>query len=82
MARKNFDGSGAAWSGRLAAALFSILATLSLWKLNPRSWLTWYFQRCAEAGGRAPEDIQPFLPWNLEAERKKELGESAVPPRG
>jgi transposase len=80
VARKNFYGSGAAWSGRLAAALFSILATLSLWGLNPRRWLTWYFERCAEAGGRVPEDIQPFLPWNLEAERKKELGEPAVPP--
>jgi transposase len=79
VARKNFYGSGAAWSGRLAAALFSILATLSLWGLNPRRWLTWYFERCAEAGGRVPEDIQPFLPWNLEAETKKGLGEPAVP---
>jgi transposase len=78
VARKNFYGSGAAWSGRLAAALFSILATLSLWGLNPRRWLTWYFERCAEAGGRVPEDIQPFLPWSLAAETKKELGEPAV----
>ncbi len=67
VARKNCYGSGAEWSGRLAAALVSILATLSMWKLNPRSWLTWYFERCAEAGGKVPEDIQPFLPWNLEA---------------
>jgi transposase len=80
VARKNFYGSGAAWSGRLAAALFSILATLSLWGLNPRRWLTWYFRNCAEAGGRVPEDIRPFLPWNLEAESKKELGEPAVLP--
>jgi transposase len=79
VARKNFYGSGAAWSGRLAAALFSILATLSLWKLNPRRWLTWYFQRCAETGGRVPEDIQPFLPWNLGAEKTEELAEAAVP---
>jgi transposase len=79
VARKNFYGSGAAWSGRLAAALFSILATLLLWKLNPRRWLTWYFQRCAEAGGRVPEDIQPFLPWNLGAEKSEELAEAAVP---
>jgi transposase len=79
VARKNFYGSGAAWSGRLAAALFSISATLSLWGLNPRRWLTWYFERCAEAGGRVPEDIQPFLPWNLGAETKEGLGEPAVP---
>jgi transposase len=79
VARKNFYGSGAEWSGRLAAALFSILATLSLWKLNPRRWLRWYFERCAEAGGKVPEDIQPFLPWNLGVEKKKELGEPADP---
>ena len=79
VARKNFYGSGAAWSGRLAAALFSILATLSLWGLNPRSWLTWYFQRCAEAGGRVPEGIEPFLPWNIGAEKKRELGGPGVP---
>jgi transposase len=79
VARKNFYGSGAEWSGRLAAALFSILATLSMWKLNPRRWLTWYFERCAEAGGEVPGDIQPFLPWNLAAEQKTELGEPAVP---
>jgi transposase len=74
VARKNFYGSGAEWSGRLAAALFSILATLSLWKLNPRRWLTWYFQGCAAAGGKVPEEIPPFLPWNLSPEQRKELG--------
>ena len=36
VARKNFYGSGSLWSGQLMAALFSILATLALWKLNPR----------------------------------------------
>jgi transposase len=47
VARKNFHGSGALWSGQLTAALFSILATMSLGKLNPRRWLTWYFEQCA-----------------------------------
>ena len=74
VARKNFYGSGSLWSGQLAAAAFSIFATLSLWKLNPRKWLTWYFEHCARAGGKVPEDIQPFLPWNLSPEKKRELG--------
>jgi transposase len=65
LGRKNYYGSGALWSGRLAAALFSILATLHLWQINPRLWLHWYLQSCAEAGGQAPNDIEPFLPWNL-----------------
>ena len=75
VARKNFYGSGSLWSGRQAAAMFSIMATLSLWKINPRRWLTWYFERCAMAGGQVPADIQPFLPWNLDAVKRKELGE-------
>ena len=71
--RKNYYGSGALWSGRLAAMLFTLFATLGLWNLNPRKWLTWFLQRCAEAGGQAPKDITPFLPWNLDAEQRRLL---------
>jgi len=70
LARKNFYGSGSLWAGRLAATMFSLLATLKHWKLNPQRWLTAYLQSCAEAGGKPPDDIQPFLPWNLSAEQK------------
>ena len=73
VARKNFYGSGSLWSGWLAAAMFSLLATLACWKLNPRLWLTWYLESCAAAGGKAPDDIEPFLPWNLSAERRAAL---------
>jgi len=73
LARKNFYGSGSLWSGRLAVAMFSLLATLAHWKLNPRRWLTWYLESCAAAGGKAPEDIEPFLPWNLSDERREAL---------
>lgn len=77
VARKNFYGSGSLWSGRLAAAMFSLLATLAHWKLNPRRWLTWYLESCAAAGGKAPKDIEPFLPWNLSDERRMALGAPA-----
>ena len=73
LGRKNYYGSGAEWSGRLAAALFSILATLKLWQINPRLWLHWYLQSCAEAGGQAPKDIEEFLPWNLSEEMRAKL---------
>jgi transposase len=73
LGRKNYYGSGALWSGRLAATLFSILATLKLWQINPRLWLTWYLQSCAEAGGQAPTDIDPFLPWNLSEDMRVKL---------
>jgi transposase len=79
VARKNFYGSGSLWSGQLAAALFSILATWSLWKLNPRRWLRCYFEHCAAAGGQVPKEIQGFLPWNLDEARRNELGDLGLP---
>jgi transposase len=80
VARKNFYGSGSLWSGRLAATMFSLLATLARWKINPRLWLAWYLENCAAAGGKAPKDIRPFLPWNLSPERQAKLGDpTAVP---
>ena len=79
LGRKNYYGSGAEWSGRLAATLFSILATLKMWQINPRLWLRWFLDSCAAAGGQAPPDIQPFLPWNLSAEKRAELTTSTDP---
>jgi transposase len=69
--RKNYYGSGSLWSGRLAAMLFSLFATLTLNKLNPRLWLSWYLQACAENGGTAPADISPYLPWNLAPQHRQ-----------
>ena len=43
--RKNYYGSGAEWSGRLAAMTFTLFQTLRLWGLNPRLWLTAYWRR-------------------------------------
>jgi transposase len=69
LGRKNYYGSGALWSGRLAAMLFSIFATLDLAKLNPRLWLRWYLDSCAAAGGQSPAAIDGFLPWNMTPEQ-------------
>jgi transposase len=64
LGRKNYYGSGAEWSGRLAAMLFSLLATLEMWGINARLWLTEYLQACAAVGGQVPSDLNRFLPWN------------------
>lgn len=73
LGRKNYYGSGALWSGRLAAMLFSLFATSSMAGLNVRSWLTDYLASCAENGGRAPSDVSPFLPWTMPAEKRRAL---------
>lgn len=70
VARKNYYGSGAVWSGHFAARMFSILQTLCLWKLNARLWLTAYLQCCADRGGEPPEDLTPFVPWKMSAEQR------------
>jgi transposase len=75
LGRKNYYGCGAEWSGRLAMMLFSVFATLPKWNLNPRTWLRWYLDACANAGGQAPSDIQPFLPWNLSEEQRRTMAE-------
>jgi transposase len=71
--RKNYYGSGSLWSADLAAMLFSILQTLVLWGINPRHWLTCYLSACADKGGRAPEEIAPFLPWSMDDTRRAAL---------
>jgi transposase len=70
LGRKNFYGSGAAWSGMLAAMVYSIFQTALLHEIDPQKFLLHYLQACAENGGRAPEDIDAFLPWNLSEQQK------------
>ena len=71
--RKNYYGSGALWSGRLAAMLFSLFATLKLSNINVRKWLSWYLRCCAQNGGQTPTDINPFLPWNMSQESRRDM---------
>ena len=76
--RKNYYGSGALWAGRLAVMMFSIFSTLALWKINSRAWLSWYFEACANNGGKAPADPELFLPWNLSEIRLTELRNTKI----
>jgi transposase len=78
--RQNDYGSGAVWSGRLAALRFSLFGTLRLGGLNPRSWLTAYLTACAELGGHAPADVSAGLPWNLSAEQRARWSLPEAPP--
>jgi transposase len=73
LGRKNYYGSGALWSGRLAATLFSLFATLTMARINIRSWLTWFLESCAENSGQVPPDIDPFSPWKMSEEKRLEL---------
>lgn len=73
--RKNFYGSGSIWSGQLAASMYTILQTLdNIWGINPRQWMNEYLQACADAGRKAPEDLSPFIPWQMSPERLASFG--------
>ena len=78
--RKTFYGSVAVWAGQLAATLFSLFATLKLWNINPRPWLTAYLEACAQHGGNAPPDAASFLPWNLSEEHTAAWRQPGKPP--
>ncbi len=71
--RKNFYGSGSLWSSQLAAIMFSIFKTLDLWNLNCNHWLRSYLTACSENHGKVPEDLTPFLPWEMDEKRRYEL---------
>jgi transposase len=73
LGRKNYDGSGSLWSGQLAAMLFSLFATLPMAGINIRIWLTDFLESCARNGGQPPRDLDPFLPWKMSEERRREL---------
>jgi transposase len=73
VARKNFYGSGALWSGRLAAMLFSLFQTLQVWGMDTGKWLNVYLSACAKAGGQPPPDPQRYLPWNMTTQEREHL---------
>lgn len=77
--RKNFYGSGALWSGRLAAMLFSLFQTVQAWGLEVGKWLTTYLSACAQAG-RAPPDPQRYLPWNMTSAERARLSPAKTQP--
>jgi transposase len=82
VARKNFYGSGSQWSGALAALMFSLLMTMRLWGINPRTWLTAYLEACAANGGQPPASLLPFLPWTMATDRLAQMRRGAVDQAG
>jgi transposase len=81
MGRKNYFGCGSLWSGELTSSCFSIFQTLLKNGVDPKQWLTAYLDACAHSGGKAPDDVDAFLPWNMTEERKVEWRYPSRPPR-
>jgi transposase len=80
VARKNFYGSGSEWSGQLACACFTILATLRQQGICPRRYFQAYLEACARQGGRAPAALAEFLPWQWSPEQRAAWTTQEHPP--
>ena len=68
--RKNYYGSGSVWSGALTAICFTIFQTLLKNGIDPKKWFFAYFEACAKHGGRVPDNLDEFMPWNLSQQQK------------
>jgi transposase len=78
--RKNYYGSGSVWSGALTAALFTLFQTLLKNHIDPQQFLLAYFDACAQNGGKTPENLEDFLPWNLSEDQKLDWAYPDTPP--
>ncbi len=80
--RKGSYGSGAEWSGKLAAKLFSIFQTCLINGLDPQAVLADYFEECSKNPGPPLADVSQFLPWTMSEDRKTAfaLPKSYTPP--
>src|SRR5690348_5584796 len=77
--RKNHYGSASKWSAQLLAMMLTLLQTLVLHRINPRSYLRAYLDACARNGAKAPEPLECWLPWNFIA--PEAAGREDAPPR-
>ncbi len=74
--RKNFWGFGKQWSAELSVLLYTLFATWTLHGLNLRTVLSDYLSVCARRGA-APDDLRPWLPWEMSKDRKEDLSRPA-----
>jgi transposase len=77
--RKNYYGSASKWSVHLLAMMLTLLQTLVLHRINPRTYLSAYLDACALNGAKAPEYLEPWLPWNFIGQET--AGVEGPPPR-
>ena len=66
-------GSDSETGAKLAALMYSVVGTLNLNGIDVLRWLDAWLAACAHNGGRPPEDLAPWLPWSMDAARRREL---------
>jgi len=66
-------GSDSGTGARFTALMYSVAGTLNLNRIDILRWLEGWLSACADHGGRPPEDLTPWLPWSMDAPRRREM---------
>ena len=66
-------GSDSGTGARFTALMYSVVGTLNLNRIDVLRWLQGWLTACAEHGGRPPDDLAPWLPWSMDAPRRRGL---------
>ena len=66
-------GSDSEDGALLTARMYAVVGTLKMNGIDVLRWLEAWLEACAENGGRAPEDLSPWLPWSMSEERRRVL---------
>ena len=46
--------------------------------LNPYTWMLDWLAACARHGNKAPQQLDPWLPWRLSEQRREQLSKAPV----
>ena len=66
-------GSDSGTGARFTALMYSVVGTLMLNRIDVLRWLEAWLAACAENGGRPPDDTAAWLPWSMDAARRRAL---------
>lgn len=66
-------GSDSETGAGFTAMMYSVARTLEMNGIDVRRWLREWLTACAEAGGKPPDDLKPWLPWSMSEERRHEF---------
>ena len=73
LGRNNFLGTHSRWGGDLAACMYSVIKTCLLNNIDPKAYLTYYFQTCMANRGMDPETARKILPHRIGGKLKEKL---------
>ena len=68
-------GSDSEGGAAFTAIMYSLIGTLAMNGICVRRWLHEWLEACARNGGKAPDDLDPWLPWSMSPERRRDLME-------